>query len=94
MIKIVKLITGEELIADTTANHSSITLKQPCAIQLMPSRTDPGQTMMGLIPYASYTENFEVTVTHDKVIWQEVPSKEIYNQYNSAFGSGIQLAGI
>lgn len=91
MIKIVKLITGEELIADTAVDHNGITLKQPCAIQLMPGRAE-GQTMMGLIPYASYTEDFQVTVSLDKVIWQEKPSKEIYNQYNSAFGSGIQLS--
>jgi hypothetical protein len=94
MIKIVKLITGEELIADVSVDQHGLTLKQPCAIQLMPSRNDPGQTMMGLIPYASYTEDFKVTVSLDKVIWQEIPSKEIYNQYNSAFGSGIQLAGL
>lgn len=94
MIKIVKLVTGEELIADTEVDHNGITLKQPCAIQLMPSRGDPSQTMMGLIPYASYTEDFKVTIHLDKVIWQEKPSKEIYNQYNSAFGSGIQLASI
>jgi len=91
MIKIVKLITGEELIADATVDHNGITLKQPCAIQLMPGRAE-GQTMMGLIPYASYTEDFQVTVSLDKVIWQEKPSKDIYNQYNSAFGSGIQLS--
>ena len=91
MIKIVKLITGEELIADVTADHNGITLKQPCAIQLMPGRAE-GQTMMGLIPYASYTEDFQVLVSLDKVVWQEKPSKEIYNQYNSAFGSGIQLS--
>lgn len=91
MIKIVKLVTGEELIADTNVDHNGITLKQPCAIQLMPGRAE-GQTMMGLIPYASYTEDFQVTVSLDKVIWQEKPSKEIYNQYNSAFGSGIQLS--
>lgn len=94
MIKIVKLVTGEELIADASTDRNEVTLKQPCAIQLMPSRNDPSQTMMGLIPYASYTENFKVTVTLDKVVWQEPPSKEIYNQYNTAFGSGIQLTGL
>lgn len=91
MIKIVKLVTGEELIAEVTTDHNGVTLKQPCAIQLMPGRAE-GQTMMGLIPYASYTENFQVTIGLDKVIWQETPAKDIYNQYNSAFGSGIQLA--
>jgi hypothetical protein len=91
MIKIVKLVTGEELIADATESGSNITLKQPCAIQLMPGRSE-GQTMMGLIPYASYTEDFKVTISLDKVVWQESPSADIYNQYNSAFGTGIQLA--
>ena len=91
MIKIVKLVTCEELIAETNVFLNEITLKQPCAIQLMPGRGE-GQTMMGLIPYASYTEDFKVTINLDMVIWHESPSKDIYNQYNSVFGSGIQLS--
>ena len=94
MIKIVKLITGEELIGDVTKTGGVYTIKQPCAIQLMPSHADPSKTMIGLIPYASYTENFSIDVHEERAIWIEPPAKELYNQYNSAFGSGIQLAGM
>jgi len=94
MIKIIKLITGEELIGDVTSVNNQFVIDQPCAIQLMPSRADPSKTMMGLIPYASYTEDFRVTVKESMIVWQETPSSEIYNQYNTAFGSGIQLAGL
>lgn len=94
MIKIIKLITGEELIGDVSPIDGQFVIDQPCAIQLMPSRTDPSKTMMGLIPYASYTVDFRVTVKESMIVWQETPSSEIYNQYNAAFGSGIQLVNM
>jgi hypothetical protein len=49
--------------------------------------------MMGLFPYASYTEYHEVNIKNAAVIYVESPVKELYNQYNSAFGSGIVVAG-
>lgn len=94
MIKITKLITGEELIADVTENELTTVFKQPCAIQLMPDHRDPSKTMMGLIPYATYTEDFEVEVRNENIIWSANPTREVYNQYNQTFGSGIQLAGL
>lgn len=93
-IQIVKLITGEEIIGDCSIGDITVTISKPCALQLVPSRSNPDQPMMALIPYAIYTEDHLVDVDVDKVIWMEKPVKELYNQYNSAFGSGIQLAGI
>ena len=94
MIKIVKLITGEELIADVTADGITMTLRKPCALQMVPSRQNPDQPMMGMFPYAAYTEDHYIDVDIDKIVWDATPVKELYNQYNSAFGSGIQLAGL
>lgn len=93
-IQIVKLVTGEELIGDCSTHEVSVTIRKPCALQLVPSRSNPEQPMMALIPYAVYTEEHSVDVDIDKIIWMEKPVKELYNQYNSAFGSGIQLAGV
>ena len=62
MIKIVKLITGEELIADVTADGITMTLSKPCALQMVPSRKDPDQPMMGMFPYADYTEDHCINV--------------------------------
>lgn len=94
-IEIVKLITGEEIVSDTFETGTiNLVLKKPCIIQLVPSRENPGQTMMGLFPYAAYTESHEVEIAKASIVWRAKPVKELYNQYNSAFGSGIQLAGV
>jgi hypothetical protein len=50
--------------------------------------------MMGMFPYAAYTEDHSIEVDRARVVWSAKPVKELYNQYNSAFGSGIQLAGL
>ena len=92
MIKITKLISGEELIADVTESGSAVSLDKPCILQMVPSRTNPEQPSMALIPYAMYTESHKVTVKSDHVVWSEEPLKELYNQYNSIFGSGIVVS--
>lgn len=93
MIKIIKLVTGEELVGDVTVNETSALIKQPCALQLMPS-PNSDQPMMAMIPYAVYTEDHAVDVDIDKIVWMEKPATEMYNQYNRIYGSGIQLAGL
>lgn len=93
MIKIAKLITGEELIGDVTENGNITVFKQPCAVQLVMSR-DNMTPAMSLIPYAFYTEGHTVTVETKNIIWVAEPLKEVYNQYNRLFGSGIQLPGL
>lgn len=92
MIKILKLVTGEEIIADVTTNDDFLKLDKPCALQIFPSRSDPQQPQMALIPYAAYTEDHVVNVKETDVIWSEPPIKELYNQYNSIFGNGIVVA--
>ena len=63
MIKIVKLITGEELIADVTGGDVYVTLSKPCSLQMVPSRKDPDQPIMGMFPYAAYTEDHCIDVS-------------------------------
>lgn len=92
MIKIIKLVTGEEIVADVTEQDQNYTLEKPVVLQLIASRSIPEQPQMALIPYAGYTEFHCVTVKKDHVVWSEEPMKELYNQYNSIFGNGIVVA--
>lgn len=91
MIKVVKFRTGEEIIADVTDTDNKFVLDKPALIQLMPSRSDPNQIMLGLIPYAQYTKHHELSVLKTDIIWSEEPVDDLYNQYNSMYGTGIQL---
>lgn len=91
MVLISKLITGEEVIGDVTDEGDSVKIKNPCAIAFVPSRDQPGQQSLGLIPYAAYTKNHSVVVNKTHIVWQESLAPEVYNQYNMVFGSGIQI---
>lgn len=93
MIKIVKLVTGEELIGDITdAIGGSIKISKPCMLHLVPSRSDSQQPAIALIPYAAYVDGHSVVVESKSIIWSEEPVQELYNQYNSIFGSGLVVA--
>jgi hypothetical protein len=95
MIKILKLVTGEELLgdADEVANQlNQIKFVKPCIIQLVPSRSNPEQVGIALIPYASYAKDHTIMIDKDSVVWEQEPVDEIRNQYNSIFGNGIVLA--
>jgi len=94
MIKIVKLITGEEVIGEVkdSADTSKLILKSPCALHLVPSRSNPEQVGMALVPYASHAKDHEVAIALAAIIWEQEPVDELRNQYNSIFGNGIVLA--
>lgn len=92
MINIIKLSTGEELIGDVSDSASKYKIVNPCMLQLIPSRNNNEPTM-GMFPYAVHTKEHTILVGKEHVIWMEEPVKELYNQYNSVFGSGIVMPG-
>ena len=92
MIKITKINSGEEIIGDVkTNNDGSVQINEPCVIQVVPSRQDPNQPMIALLPYAVYTKHHRVTLSAKDIVWQEEAVDELYNQYSSAFGSGLMI---
>ena len=91
MIRILKLGTGEEIIGDSSEAHGEITVKKPCYIQIVPSRADPEQPAMALMPYAAYTKDHKVVIDISSIVWSEEPLIELYNQYNSLFGTGLVI---
>lgn len=92
MIQVLKLQTGEEVIGDVTETSTGYQVKKPCQLQWMPSRNNPEMPMMALVPYAIHVEGHEIEINSSVVVWKAKPVKDLYNQYNSAFGSGIVVA--
>jgi hypothetical protein len=76
-------------MGDCQENGSTVTIKQPVMIQMMPSRNNPEVPMIGFLPYAPYAEDHSIQIQRSAVIWEAKPGKEMYNQYNSVFGSGL-----
>ena len=91
MIKVVKLVTTEEIVGDLTDKGEFYLIEQPCAVIIIPSQSSLSEHRMGLMPYAGYTKGHQIEVRKDKIAWEADPAEELYNQYNKVFGSGIQL---
>lgn len=90
-ILIIKLITGEEVIADAEASQLGyLELKNPMVLMGRPDES--GKIRMGMIPFAQFTEDKVVRLYPHAIVADYKPAVEILNQYNRVFGSGIQLA--
>ena len=86
MIKILKLTTGEEVIADVENLSGEWALKN--SIRLIIS--DQG---VGMMPIAPFAKSDTVTLKDIHIMYQTDPDSELLNAYNSKYGSGIVIAG-
>jgi|TARA_R110000824_G_C14992288_1_gene655334 hypothetical protein len=86
-IKLIRLTSGEELIAKTEKiDDVSYILKKPAI--LIPAGKD--QLAFGQwLPYADIEEGIEIPSQF--VIFVTDPMDELLNQYNTSFGSGIVI---
>mgnify|MGYP003120220607 FL=1 len=83
-VKIVRLTTGEELIAKVTETDESVTVKNPAI--LIPAGKD--QLAFGAwLPYGEISDG--VTIDKKYVIFVVEPIRELSNQYSTSFGSGL-----
>mgnify|MGYP003662144696 CR=1 FL=1 len=83
-IKIVRLTTGEELVAKVTESEDSVLIKNPAI--LIPAGKD--QLAFGQwLPYGEISDG--ITISKQYVIFIVKPMKELANQYSTSFGSGI-----
>ena len=79
-VKILRLSTGEDVIAKVGENDQGISLKNPFVI--IPQQRGPGQPiqlMMSL--YNAFGKSDTVTIGKDKVVFQTDPKEEILKSY-------------
>ena len=85
-VKLVRLKSGEELIGKCTINEDGTThIDKP--VILVPT----GEGSVGLMPYMPYTDiaTSGVDVPADFVLFVLGLHEELFNHYNSQFGSGL-----
>lgn len=90
-IKLVKLVTGEEVLTDLViVNDNTIIMKNATRIVVMPNKVDPQQPNVGLAPWAQFSDDKEITIDRSHVIAIMEPIKEFKTQYQAAF-SGLAI---
>ena len=79
-VKIIRLSTGEDVIAKVGENDHGISLKNPFVI--IPQQSAPGQPislMMSL--YNAFGKSDTITIAKDKIVFQTDPKEEILKSY-------------
>lgn len=89
-IKSIKLITGEDVICEyiVDSNSNFVTLKNPVQVTMVPSRSG-NQPNFGFIPFPLTSNDKEIKIKEENVLYICEPAEEFVTQYNTIFGSGI-----
>ena len=82
-VKVLKLITGEEVIAKVTkGNTGLITLNKPIMLQLIPTVRGVNWSAT-LIPWLKLTNNEKVTISTEYILIEDDPTEEAKKNYLS-----------
>ena len=93
-IKILKLITGQDLIAEVLPSVAGVVkIKNAIMIVVIPNRVDPKTPNVGFGPWAEFSEDKEFTLDTSHILAIMTPIKEFVTQYNSLFGGIVMPAG-
>lgn len=87
MIKVFKLLNGEELIANVELNEVGYKLKEPAAIVIQQTAKGVG---VALAPYMPYADS-DISLYASAIVSESTPNRDMENEYSRIFGSGIQV---
>jgi hypothetical protein len=87
-IKLLRLKSGEDIVADIDENEEFITIENPAQVVPM---GDPkgGQMQMGFGPWVPFNKGKTVEIPRDWIVFIVEPADDIVDNYRQAFGSGI-----
>ena len=85
-VKYIKLLNGEELVAEVVKDDLRTIIKNPIRLVIVPSKADPKTPSVGLAPWAEFSDDKEITLDKNHILAIMTPIQEIVNQYNGIFG--------
>ena len=80
-VKVLKLITGEEVIARVTEENNLITLDNPMTLQMIPPTTSTGQVGFALISWMKAAKNERVSISTEHIITEDEASEQTEKNY-------------
>ena len=90
-VKLLRLKSGEDIIADVTLvdTEDTIKIENPAVLMPMGQQQQGGQMSMGFGPWAPFADQKEFEIPRDWLVHMSTPTKDLLNQYNTMFGAGI-----
>ena len=80
-VKVLKLITGEEVIARVTEEKNNlITLEKPMTLQMLPN-TSTGQVGFAMVPWMKAAKNDKTTISIEHVLVTDEASDQTEKNY-------------
>ena len=81
-VKVLKLITGEEVIARVTEEKNNlITLEKPMTLQMIPPNTSTGQMGFALVPWMKAAKNDKTTISIEHILVTDEASDQTEKNY-------------
>lgn len=90
-VKLITFKTNQTILADVEEKGDVILAKQTVQVVVQPQN---GQPMMGFVPFLEYTEEFKTGIEFFRadILTTNTPVRELENEYNRLFGSGLEIA--
>ena len=80
-VKVLKLITGEEVIARVTEEKNNlITLEKPMTLQMLPN-TSTGQVGFAMVPWMKAAKNDKVVISVEHILVTDGASDQTEKNY-------------
>ena len=89
-VKVLKMISGEEVIARTKSEDTLVILDKPLLLTQLPDPSQPGRMAFGLVPWIISAVEEDTVVSVDHIIAQLPAKPEIEKMYLSQT-SGLSL---
>ena len=81
-VKVLKLITGEEVIARTNEGENNlISLEKPMILQMLPPNTTTGQVGFAMLPWMKAAKNEKVIISTEHIIAEDDASEQTEKNY-------------
>lgn len=89
-IKLLKLVSGDEVLSEISEVGSVVHLINPVKIVVVPTKNDPRTPQVGFAPWAQFTADTKFTVDKSHILAIMSPIAEMITQYKSIFSPIIQ----
>ena len=81
-VKVLKLITGEEVIARVIEEKNNlITLEKPTILQMLAPNTTTGQIGFAMVPWMKAAKNEKVIISTEHIIVEDEGSEQTQKNY-------------